>query len=416
MKKLTKTVIPITLFVILLIAAIIGTLYGAVSYADLPINLPKRAAYIPNTEIPSQSVKIMNQWGNITYYTPPNRPDDFQQIIDSGVLNLAELSKGDFYVNFPILDEESVEQYLDDHPEEVENGYETLFIDKVDYLNTPTGMKTIYGHDVLAIDAVNKIVIVGIDVPNGSNVSKVKLAIVYNKTQMDMSLVADLSYWDIIEKHANNTGAILALNASSYNWHSSGSYAILYGATKWHGEVFRKASETTNLIKFDEAGNLSIGGTIDDAYNAIEMMPILMQNGTVMHVDPSKDTRAAQSAIGQTQDGVTLMLIGSGSTYGSNMGITETEMLEILKQYGAYNAATLSGGSRAIMWWNGRVVNETVGYSQVGVRLPNAFIVVPFITDMATDVFDDGKGNTELTDNMTQNEPQVQTSNESPAA
>ena len=397
MKKNRIIIIIIAVFTIATLAAFIGTAYAAISKEDLPINVPGRQANIVDPSISNQTQGTMKSWGSLVTYTPPETPDDFQEVIDSGELELDEVTDNEFYKTFSILDKKTVEDYLAKNPDLLKNGYQALFIDKVDMMNTPTGIKTTIGDDVLAIDAVNKIIVIGRDVVNGSSTSKVKLALVYDQTELDMSLVRDLSYWDIIEKHAKNTGAILAINASSYNWSNSGSYAILYGAVKWHDQVFRKANNTNNLIMLDKDGTLSIGSNMDGAYNAVEMMPILIKNGTVMYVDHSKDVRSAQTAIGQTEDGVTLMLVGSGGVYGSKLGVTESEILKIMQDYKAYNASILSGGSRSIMYWNGRIVTESVGYDDAGVRLPNAFIVVPFSNGMANDTFVDDKETSDTT-------------------
>ena len=366
---------------VILVAGCIGTAYGATIVAELPIGLPGVEYTLPSGNIPGSTKTIMNQWQNIVLYTPTQKHEDTQSVItelvESGEIVLPEVSNAELHEMFPIIEPDSLDKFLDENPEYLENGYQTLLIDKVDFLNTPTGIKTIHGDDVLAVDAINGIVIIGKDVVTETGTSKVKLAITNEKVKFDMSLVKDLSYWDIIEKHANeNSNAVLAINASGYNWHESGRYAILYGATKWHGDVYRKAQNVEDLVCVDIDGNLTLGTPIEDAYNVVEGGPILVKSGELV-IDPESDEnrRSALSAIGQDTDGRVMMIIASGGMHGSNLGATPYELGQILHTYGAQNATTLSGGSRAIMYWNGRVVNETVGYDQSGVRLPNAFII-----------------------------------------
>lgn len=374
-----KKVLPIILYLILLIAVSIGTAYAAVEVADLPIKLPFREAVILDGSIPGQTKAIMNQWKNITLYEPSEKHETIEDLIESGKLeDIPEIDDKGLLDMFPIVDSASLEKFLTDNPDYLKNGYEKLFIDKVDLLNTPTGIKTIHGDDVLAIDAINGIVIIGKDVVSSTGTSKVKLAMINNKSQLDMSLVKDLSIWEILEDHAKKTEAVLAINASNYTWNDVGKYAILYGATRYHGDTIRKSVETSDLVGFDKEGNFSIGAPIDTVYNAVEGSPTLIKSGEVVYQKPESEARSAMTAIGQTKDDVTMMLIGSGGTYGSNLGITHSEIADILKTYGADNAVALSGGSRAIMFWNGRIVNETVGYYEYGVRLPNAFIVKQF--------------------------------------
>ena len=380
MKKAKGTLIALMIYFIVLIGACIGTAYGAVHLADLPIDLPFRESIKYDAEIPQTTKNIMQQWANIVFYVPPEKHDTIEDMIadmDDMNIELPELDIKGICDMFPLVDRTTLEDYIKNNPEVAENGYELLFIDKVDLMNTPTGIKTVHDHDVLALDAINGIMIIGVDVPSSTGVSKVKLAVVNNPNQMDLSLVRDLSYWDIIEDHAKDTGAILAVNASGYNWHESGNYATMYGATKWRSEVYRKPSDVNDLICFDANGFMTLGTSIDDAYNAIEMMPAMIKEGVIVEYDDTTEIRSAMSAIGQTYEGVTLIATASGGVYGSNLGVKASDLTNIMNQYGAYNAVALSGGSRAIMYWNNRIVNETVGYDDHGVRLPNAIIVKP---------------------------------------
>lgn len=376
-----KKVLPIILFLILLIAVSIGTAYAAVSVADLPIKLPFRDAVILDGSIPGQTRAIMNQWANITLYEPSQKYETVEDLIESGEIeDIPEIDDKELLNMFPVIDSATLEKYLTDHPEYIENGYEKLFIDKVDPMNTPTGIKTIHGDDVLAIDAINGIVIVGKDVVSSTGTSKVKIALINDKSQIDMSLVKDLSIWEILEDQAKRSEAVLAINASNYTWNEVGQYAILYGATKYHGNVIRKSVETKDLVGFDQDGNFSIGSPVESVYNAVEGSPTLVKDGEVYQKPSENEIRCAMTAIGQTKDGVTIMMIGSGGTYGSKLGVTYSELAEIFKTYEASNAVALSGGSRTVMYWNGRIVNETVGYNECGVRLPNAFIVKQYKT------------------------------------
>ena len=79
-----------------------------------------------------------------------------------------------------------------------------------------------------------------------------------------------------------------------------------------------------------------------------------------------------RTAIGQTEDGSILMLIVDGNNNGS--GATLSEVLNVMKTYGAVNAANLSGGKQTIMWWNGRIVNVPYYDPIGGVRLPTAWV------------------------------------------
>ena len=53
----------------------------------------------------------------------------------------------------------------------------------------------------------------------------------------------------------------------------------------------------------------------------------------------------------------------------------------MMHDYGADNAVECSSGSRAIMYWNGRIVNETIGYPEDGVKLPNSLYIERISSD-----------------------------------
>lgn len=382
MKKHRTTIIIIASIVVLAIALSIGTAYASVTLAELPISLPFRESELEVLEMQSSTAQIIDHWENAIYYERTGH-QTVEEVLDN--VEVEEITDKEMFSSLTYVDHETLETYIAAHPESIENGYEKLFIDKVDLLNTPTGIKTIYGDDILAIDVFNGITIVGIDVNYEGGTSKVKLAIVNNQAQLDMSLVRDLSYWDIVKDHAAQSSAILALNASSYNWNDSGTYATLYGAAKLHGTLYRKAASNTDLLGISETGLMTIGGTVDDHYSAFEFGTLLRQNGANIYVVPvdgqgqaQTEPRYAQSALGQnTSDGATFLMVCSGGTYGSGIGVTNSDILAIAERYKIDTAVTLSGGSRSIMWWNGRTVNETVGYSDAGVRLPNAIVILP---------------------------------------
>lgn len=385
LSKISKKTIPVVGILILCVIVGIGTAYGEVKAGDLPIKMPfiETIEYYP--EVPDNAQTVMNQWRNFIQYVPPEEIRDMSQIINDDTIVFEKLTKDEFQIALPIIDGDTLQNYINGHPDVIKDGYEKLFIDNVDYMNTPTGIKTINGDDVLAIDIINRIVIIGRDIVSDSGTSKVKIALVYGKDNINLSLVKNLNYWDIIEKHAVDNEAVLAINASGYNWNNSGSYATVYGAIRYEGETFRKAANEEEYLGFDENRKMTIGENIDNSYFGVEALPVLIKDGVEVYETNENESRNALTAIGQTDDGVTILVVGSGGAYGSGMGVTYTDILNVIKDFKATNAAILSGGTRTIMYWNGRVVNETVGYSQDGVKLPNTIYVKYRQTDKKED-------------------------------
>lgn len=373
-----KKMIPIISIAAASIILLIICVYIMVKLLSLPVSLPFMAA--DNTEYePYEGLRVAEQWKNVVVYTPKEVPDSIEEIIDT--VEVEEKTEEDVIKQFSLVDTNSLKSYIDRNSEVLNNGYEKIFIDKVDLDNTQTGIQSVYGDDVLAVDMINGITMVGINIPYGEGaVAKAKLAIVDNKEQLDLSIVEDLKYWDNVEEHVKRERAILGINSNGYVWDTNGKWATMFGLARRHGETVRKADTKSEVICFSKDGTMSIGTDINEAWNATEYSPTLIKFGETVYVEdenPEGKIRMAQSAVGQTEDGKTLLLVVSGGIYGSDIGATYQEVLEIMERYKAVNASMLSGGSRTVMYWNDRVVTKNEGYKEEGVLIPTALVVKP---------------------------------------
>lgn len=380
--KLRKVVLPLVLCFILIMGISVGTAYGTTIGFELPVDLPFSEAEELVYPLSDNTLDIIDQWENMTFYEPPERLDDyddFQEVLDEKADSVESKTDEEVGDMFSIMDMNTFQQYKTDHPDEFSGDKDNLFIDKVDKQNTPTGIKTTRDDDVLALDAVNGILILGRNIEYEGGTSHTKIAYIADKSNVSTHLVKDLNYWGTLDVQCKAANALLGINASNYTLSDLGDYGILYGAAKYHGTVYRKANTESNLVGLAEDGTLKIGGTLDDYYDAAETTDILIKDGEVAFKDggATADDRSAQTAIGQTETGETLFIVATGGTYGSDVGVSVSDIIKILTDYGCKNATLLSGGSRSLMYWNGRFITETVGYPETGVRLPNSFVVLP---------------------------------------
>ncbi len=107
-----------------------------------------------------------------------------------------------------------------------------------------------------------------------------------------------------------------------------------------------------------------------------ETGPFLIIDGEPLEV-PSIDVygggKNPRTAIGQRSDGAILMCVIDGRQ-ASSLGATFKEMIDIMQDYGAVNAACLDGGTSTQMEYNGITVNNP--YSPTGPRrCPTAFLI-----------------------------------------
>lgn len=84
-----------------------------------------------------------------------------------------------------------------------------------------------------------------------------------------------------------------------------------------------------------------------------------------------------RTAIGQREDGTVLMLVTDGRGISGHLGATANDLIEIMEEYGAINAANIDGGSSSTMYYNNEYLQTSVTlyYSNSSWYLPEAFIV-----------------------------------------
>ena len=103
----------------------------------------------------------------------------------------------------------------------------------------------------------------------------------------------------------------------------------------------------------------------------------LIINGTSREISGSGSGANPRTAIGQRADGTVLMLVTDGRGAAGHLGATAQDLISIMQEYGAVNAANLDGGSSSAMYYNGayEMTSVTLYYSTSSWRLPTAFVV-----------------------------------------
>lgn len=84
-----------------------------------------------------------------------------------------------------------------------------------------------------------------------------------------------------------------------------------------------------------------------------------------------------RTAIGQCADGSVLLLVTDGRGKNGHLGASASDLIEIMENYGAVNAANLDGGSSSCMYYNDEylMTSVTFYYSNDSWRMPVAFVV-----------------------------------------
>jgi len=84
-----------------------------------------------------------------------------------------------------------------------------------------------------------------------------------------------------------------------------------------------------------------------------------------------------RTAIGQRKDGSVLILVTDGRGKNGHLGATASDLIEIMAEYGAVNAANIDGGSSSSLYYNKKYLRTSVTfyYTNSSWRLPTAFVV-----------------------------------------
>lgn len=171
---------------------------------------------------------------------------------------------------------------------------------------------------------------------------------------------------------AKDNDALIAINGGGFedpNYNSNGANPL--GITFSGGKLI--TSKTWNgsggLIGFTRDNKLVLGKmTVKQAQemkirDGVTFGPFLIVNGKASKVLGNGGWGTApRTAIGQRKDGIVLFLVIDGRTL-KEPGADMNDLIEIMQNYGAYNATNLDGGTSSAMVVDGKIINDPVDSS-----------------------------------------------------
>ncbi|MBR6256886.1 MAG: phosphodiester glycosidase family protein [Lachnospiraceae bacterium] len=200
---------------------------------------------------------------------------------------------------------------------------------------------------------------------------------------------AQSSGW-IVPAFAEKYGAIGGVNGGEFVDMGSYSYtAMPVGGVISQGQGLfeNNAAGAWNLVCMTNENKLLLlkgysvkaaldMGVRDGCHVRHETGPFLIIDGESLEVPDTEvygGGKNPRTAIGQRSDGVMLLCVIDGRQ-ASSLGATFKDMIDIMKEYGAVNAACLDGGTSSQMYYNGEIINNP--YSPTGPRrCPTAWLV-----------------------------------------
>ncbi|EOT46530.1 MULTISPECIES: phosphodiester glycosidase family protein [Enterococcus] len=185
-----------------------------------------------------------------------------------------------------------------------------------------------------------------------------------------LTALADNSYGRNIKETTSTIAAandaILAINGDFYGFRSTG-FVVR------NGTLYRdSANGDTDALVIDKNGDFSIvnEATTDastlNAQQVLSFGPALVENSAIVVDESTEVGQSAASnprtAIGQIGTNHYLIVVSEGRTDDSQ-GLSLYQLAQVMKDNGVQTGYNLDGGGSTTLYFNGKVVNQTVGGS-----------------------------------------------------
>ena len=135
------------------------------------------------------------------------------------------------------------------------------------------------------------------------------------------------------------------------------------------------SKDVENLVK--EKGIRDAVTFQEESSDANNHFVQLIINNEVREMNGMGSGLNPRTAIGQRADGSVLLFVTDGRGKSGHLGASSGDLISVMEQYGAVNAANLDGGSSSCMYYNGEYLKSSVTfyYTNASWRLPAGFIV-----------------------------------------
>ena len=286
-----------------------------------------------------------------------------------------------FFELFWELDRDSVKRYLAAHPEALEKGWEGLDINESGLDQNGTEMYTVYGDQVLAVNAADGITLIRVWLSD--NNTRGVLAICKDTGRLSLCPAENL---DVAGQTAgeicDGNGGVLAMTGSAFmdDGYANGGRlsglavcgGTVYGAPLGEAGDKRLELREDNRMYIVDSSNPLGEGTRD----ACEFHPGLIIDGVIYYNDfwSSPNPRAV---LGQSSRLEAMMVVTEGRL-ATSLGCGVDQISEKLAQYGCVQALNLDGGTSAMMYYKGQYVNRCSNTAlPEGRALPTAWVYQP---------------------------------------
>lgn len=161
---------------------------------------------------------------------------------------------------------------------------------------------------------------------------------------------------------AQEQQAILAINGDYYGFRDTG--YVLRNGTLYRDTPSIDKNGDFSIIKEAETSAEKL--VEEDVQQVLSFGPALVEDGEVTVSEDEEVSQSMQSnprtVIAQVGTNHYLVVVSEGRTDDSQ-GLSLSELATVLKNHGAKTAYNLDGGGSTTLYFNGKVINQTVGGS-----------------------------------------------------
>ena len=197
------------------------------------------------------------------------------------------------------------------------------------------------------------------------------LAVIYDPSKIRTLVTAQIgTSGQYLTTMARNNQAVVAINGGGFddpNYSSNAANPL--GVTYANGKLLTSYyyAGAGGIIGFDRQDKLVLASNCTaqtaeslEIRDCVTCGPFLIVNGKASTVVGNGGWGTApRTAIGQRQDEIVLLLVVDGRTV-TRPGADMDDLIEIMQNYGAHNAANLDGGTSTAMVVNYELINDPI--------------------------------------------------------
>lgn len=334
-------------------------------------------------------IGIETEWGDINIETLPsfesetitaNSSMESETVVSSEPEEVEESPYEDsdeetFFDLFWEIDYDSMQNYVADHPDVLEDGWAGIDINESGLEDEGTDITTIYGDQVLAINAAEGITLIRVEFPGSRGV----MAICKDTSRLSLCAADTLGViGQTVGRICEANDGILGITGSAFiDPEGAGNGGELSGMMVCSGETYGSPlGDSYKRLELRDDNKMYIVDSYSDlgdgTRDACEFMPAVIIDGEIM--SSNWNSPNPRAILGQSSRLETMMVVAEGRLIDSP-GCGVEDIAEVMQQYGCVQAMNLDGGTSAIMYYKGETITRCSNQNLPdGRTLPSAWV------------------------------------------